>query len=180
MLAALCTRYSIPFAQEMVEQCVESCGPCQFLQRVPPPSQPLHPIPRVDAGDVWAFDFIGPLPKTLKGNQYLLTAMDLGMNWTIAQVLPRWSGQSVLEMLQYIIHTYGKPLRILTDNGDTTGICLARGISDFTISLRFSSTYAFPRFRCLGPLPCALADLRLRPLTYCTTFLSTPAPDPRS
>ena len=63
---------------------------------------------------------------------------------------------------------------------DRTGICLARGISDFTISLRFSSTYAFPRFRCLGPLPCASADLCLHPLTYHTTFLSTPAPDPRS
>ena len=118
MLAVLRTRYSILYAQEMVEQCVQSCDPCQFLQRTPPPSQPLHPIPRVDAGDVWAFDFIGPLPKTLKGNQYLLTAMDLGTDWTIAQALPRRSGQSVLEMLQYIMYTYGKPLRILTDNGE--------------------------------------------------------------
>ena len=36
------------------------------------------------------------------------------------------------------------------DDNDTTGICLARGISDFTVSLRFSPTYAFPSFRCLG------------------------------
>lgn len=118
MLAALRTRYSIPYAQEMVEQCIRSCDPCQFLERTPPPSQPLHPIPRADAGDVWAFDFVGPLPKTLKGNQYLLTAMDLGTDWMIAQALPRRSGQSVIEMLQYIIYTYGKPLRILTDNGE--------------------------------------------------------------
>ena len=118
MLAALCTRYSIPYAQEMVEQCVQSYDPCQFLQRAPPPSQLLHPIPRVDAGDIWAFDFVGPLPKTLKGNQYLLTTMDLSTDWTIAQALPCWSGQSVLEMLQYIMYTYGKPLRILTDNGE--------------------------------------------------------------
>ena len=118
MLAALCTRYSIPYAQEMVEQCIQSCDLCQFLQRAPPPSQPLHPIPRVNAGDVWAFNFIGPLPKTLKGNQYLLTAMDLSTDWTIAQALPHRSGQSVLEMLQYIMYTYGKPLRILTDNGE--------------------------------------------------------------
>ena len=65
-------------------------------------------------------------------------------------------------------------------SADTTGICLARGISDFTTSLRFSSTYTFPRFRCLGPLPCASADLCLRPLTYRTTFLSTSALNPCS
>ena len=44
--------------------------------------------------------------------------MDLSTDWTIAQALPCWSGQSVLKMLQYIMYTYGKPLRILTDNGE--------------------------------------------------------------
>jgi transposase InsO family protein len=80
--------------------------------------QPLHPIPRIDAGDAWAFDFIGLLPKTAKGNQYLLTAMDLGTDWAIAQALPRRSSKSVAEMLQYIIFTYRKPMAILTDNGE--------------------------------------------------------------
>jgi transposase InsO family protein len=80
--------------------------------------QPLHPIPRVDAGDAWAFDFVGLLPKTAKGNQYLLTAMDLGTDWAIAQALPRRSSESVAEMLRYIIFTYGKPMAILTDNGE--------------------------------------------------------------
>ena len=32
--------------------------------------------------------------------------MDLGTDWTITQALPRRSGQSVLEMLQYIMYTY--------------------------------------------------------------------------
>ena len=63
---------------------------------------------------------------------------------------------------------------------DMTGICLAQGISDITVSLRFSSTYVFPSFRCLGPLSRTSADLPLCPFTYCTTFLSTPAPNPCS
>src|ERR1700761_2919781 len=57
---------------------------------------------------------------------------------------------------------------------DTTGICLARGISDFTVSLRFSSTYTFPSFRCLGPLLCASADLRLRRFTIVPLSLALP------
>jgi transposase InsO family protein len=115
-LAALRTRVNIPYAHEIVEQMLKTCDPCQFTQREPVAMQPLHPIPRVDAGDAWAFDFVGPLPKTKKGNRYLLTAMDLGTDWTIAQAIPQKSSDTVVEMLQYIVFTYGKPLMILTDN----------------------------------------------------------------
>jgi transposase InsO family protein len=118
MLAALRTRVNIPYVREIAEHTIRTCNQCQFTQREPTPMQPLHPIPRVDAGDAWAFDFIGPLPKTAKGNQYLLTAMDLGTDWAIAQALPRRSSESVAKMLRYIIFTYGKPMAILTDNGE--------------------------------------------------------------
>ncbi len=84
LLVALRTRVSIPFAQEIVEKVMCTCNPYQFTKRGPSALQPLHPIPRVEVGDVWAFDFVGPLPKTQKGNQYILIAMDLGTDWTIA------------------------------------------------------------------------------------------------
>jgi len=68
--------------------------------------------------DTWAFDFIGLLPTTKRGNQYILTVMDLGSDWTIAQVIPHWSQQAVVDLLQYIMTTYGKPVTLLTDNGE--------------------------------------------------------------
>ena len=118
MLTALRTRANIPYAQELVEQTLKTCDQCQFTQRESAAMQPLHPIPRVDAGDAWAFDFVGPLPKTKNGNRYLLTAMDLGTDWTIAQAIPKRSSEAVAVMLQYIVTTYGKPLAVLTDNGE--------------------------------------------------------------
>jgi hypothetical protein len=117
-VAAMKTRIYIPYMYEIVEKKLRTCDQCQFTQREPDRVQPLHPIPRVDAGDSWAFDFVGPLAKTLKGNQYLLTAIDLGTDWTIAQAIPRRSSDAVVEMLQYIIFTYGKPISVLTDNGE--------------------------------------------------------------
>ncbi len=117
-LAALRTRVNIPYAQEIVEHTLQTCDECQFTQREPVQLQPLHPIPQVDAGDAWAFDFVGPLSKTRKGNRYLLTAMDLGTDWTIAQALLQQSGNAVVDMLLYIIFTYGKPMMVLTDNGE--------------------------------------------------------------
>jgi hypothetical protein len=72
----------------------------------------------VDAGDAWAFDFVRPLTKTHNGNKYLLMAIDLGTDWTIAQAIPTKSSNSVVNMLQYIIYTYGKPISVLTNNGE--------------------------------------------------------------
>ena len=118
MLAALRIPVNIPYAQDIVEHVLKTCDECQFAQRGPTTLQPLHPIPRVDAGDAWAFDFVGPLSKTKQGNQYLLTAMDLGTDWMIAQAIPKRSSDAVVQMLQYIIFTYGKPVTLLTDNGE--------------------------------------------------------------
>ena len=118
MLTALRIRYNIPFITEIVDKVVRTCDSCQFTKREPTTLQPLHPIPRVEPGDVWALDFVGPLPKTQKGNQYILTAMDLGTDWTIAQAAPHRSREVVVAMLRYVLTTHGKPLRILTDNGE--------------------------------------------------------------
>ena len=59
-------------------------------------------------------------------------------------------------------------------NNDMTSISLACGFAHFTVSLRFSLTYVFPSFRCLSPLPCALADLPLRHFTVVPLSLALP------
>ena len=63
---------------------------------------------------------------------------------------------------------------------DMTGICLAYRLLDFTGSLHFSLTYAFPSFWCLSPLSCASANVPLYPCTCCTTFRSVLASHPSS
>lgn len=46
---------------ELVERTLCACNPCQFTRREPSIPQTLHPLPRVDISDIWAFDFVGPL-----------------------------------------------------------------------------------------------------------------------
>jgi transposase InsO family protein len=115
---ALRSRAWIPYASELVEEIVRSCDQCQFTKRGLTVSQPLHPLPRVNAADVWAFDFVGPLPKTKKGRQYLLTAMDLGTDYPLAEPLASRSAESVINLNRHIVSTFGKPRAILTDNGE--------------------------------------------------------------
>ena len=51
------------------------------------------------------------------------------------------------------------------EDGDMTSIFLACRFAHFTVSLRFSLTYTFLSFWCLGPLPCASANLPLHHFT---------------
>ena len=142
MMKALRTRYHIPYGQEIVEDVIRTCDPCQFAKRELTALQLLHPIARIDIVDAWAFDFIRPLPTTKRGNQYILMAMDLGSDWTIAQAIPHRSQQVVVDLLRYIMTTYGKPVTLLTDNGEEfMGYLIQNLLRRFGIKHQHTSPY---------------------------------------
>ena len=73
---------------------VEFCRTCHVCQTVGKPNQgipkaPLKPIPAFDEpfSNVM-IDCVGPLPKTKKGNQYLLTIMCASTRFLEAIPLP--------------------------------------------------------------------------------------------
>jgi hypothetical protein len=116
-VAALKKRVWIPYLQEIVERTLRTCDVCQFSRREIGAIEPLHPLPRVGPVKIWAFDFIGPLPQTQKGNAYILSWMDLGVDFAYAQALARRSDKSVVGLLRFLISLFGKPDAVLTDNG---------------------------------------------------------------
>ena len=79
---------------------------------------------------------------------------------------------------EYIARNILQPVQEAHEAGvgpvDTTSISLACGFAHFTVSLHFSLTYTFLSFRCLGPLPCASADLPLRHFTVVPLSLALP------
>jgi hypothetical protein len=77
----------MPYTTTIMEHIPHTCDHCQFTKCDKAVQQPLHPLPRVDAGDLWSFNFIGLLLKTRNGCQYILTAMDLGTDFIIAESL---------------------------------------------------------------------------------------------
>lgn len=68
---------------ELVERTLRTCKLCQFTRREPSIPQTHRPLPRVNLGDIWAFDFVGP--------------------FTHGKALPRRSGESVISLLQLLI-----------------------------------------------------------------------------
>jgi hypothetical protein len=142
MVKALQTRFSILYARKLVQEVVRTCNPCQFANCEPAAMQVLHPIARADIADAWAMDFVGPLPKTDNGNQYILTAMDLGSDWTIAQAIPHKSREAVVSLLCYIITTHRKPVTLLTDNREEfTSYLIQNVLRRFGIQHRHTTPY---------------------------------------
>ena len=64
-----------------------------------------------------ACDLIGPLPKTLDGNMYILTYVDLFSRWIEIRPLPNKTAQAVLKALDSIFSVRGPCLNLTGDNG---------------------------------------------------------------
>ncbi len=118
VLDTLRTRAQIPSVTDLVTDIVRRCNQCQFTRREAPVPQHLHPLPRVDAFDCWAFDWIGLLQKSTRGSQYILTAIDHGSDLPHATAHSARSYTGALELLRTLVTQYGKPKAILTDNGE--------------------------------------------------------------
>lgn len=62
-------------------------------------------------------DCVGPLPKTKRGYQYLLTVMDVSTRFLEAFPLRNISAKSVLDCLLKFFTQFGLPREIQSDQG---------------------------------------------------------------
>ena len=66
----------------------------------------------------WGIDFIGQLPKTPSGNQWIITAIDYATGWPIAKALPDSKAWRVAEFIyEEIVVNFGAPGGDSSDNG---------------------------------------------------------------
>lgn len=75
-------------------------------------------------------DLIGPLKKTMKDHQYVLTVTDLFTKWVIAEPLKCGSSTEVAEALVSKLYTF-MVRKIITD----TGRAFVNEVCDITLSL---------------------------------------------
>ena len=60
---------------------------------------------------------VGPFKTARSGMTHLLVAVDKFTKWIEAKPVKKWDGQTVITFFQDIIHRYGYPHNIITDNG---------------------------------------------------------------
>ena len=64
----------------------------------------------------WGMDLIGRLPKTAKGNKWIITAIDYATGWPIAKAIPKATEEAIVEFIldEIYIH-FGRPQEIFND-----------------------------------------------------------------
>ena len=78
----------------------------------------------------WSADFLGPLPRTAKGNSYVLVLSDLFTKDVQCYSLPDQSALSVADCIIDLISRFGVPKELLTDQGRQFESSLIRTVCD--------------------------------------------------
>nr|GFA52578.1 reverse transcriptase domain-containing protein [Tanacetum cinerariifolium] len=96
---------------------IKSCDTCQrqgkFSQRY---EMPQNAIQVCEIFDVWGIDFMGPF-LYLKGNKYILVAVDYLSKWVEAKALPTNDARVVVKSLKSLFSRFGNPRAIISDRG---------------------------------------------------------------
>lgn len=111
--------YSWPEIRKDVREVLKKCQSCQkhkMYRKTKMPMMetdtPSHPWQKV------ALDIVGHLPKTKKGNEYILTVQCVFSKFVIAILLITQDAESVAEALkEEVLSVLGFPEEILTDQG---------------------------------------------------------------
>nr|GEU37950.1 reverse transcriptase domain-containing protein [Tanacetum cinerariifolium] len=121
---------------------VKHCDSCQRQGKISQRDEmPQNSIQVCEIFDVWGIDFMGPLPS-LKGNKYILVAVDYLSKWVEAKALLTNDARVVVKFLKSLFSRFGTPKAIISDRG--THFCndqFSRVMLKYRVTHRLSTAY---------------------------------------
>lgn len=134
-----------PGMHKQISQYIKSCHQCQVVgkpnQRIPqapliPITVPSEPFTKI------VIDCVGPLPKTKRGNEYILTIMDPTTRYPEAIPLRNISAKTIVKHLLHLFTTFGLPAEIQSDRGTNfTSHLFEQIVKELNIHHVMSSAY---------------------------------------
>jgi ribonuclease HI len=107
-----------PTAVADATRIVRTCQGCQFYaKQTHLPAQALQTIPITWSFAVWGLDLVGPLQKAPGGYTHLLVAINKFSKWIEVRPLNNIRSEQAVAFFTNIIHRFGVPNSIITDNG---------------------------------------------------------------
>ncbi len=125
-----------------IKEYIKTCDTCQRFGK-PERNEPLHSIKVLQLFERVGIDIVGPLPKTLKGNRYIVVAIEYLTKWPEARALANATAENVADFIyEEIICRQGTPKIILTDQGTHFKNQMVNELCNkFKIEHRLSSPY---------------------------------------
>ena len=112
-------RYYWVGMSEDVRSWVRKCNVC--AQTKNPPKKPIAPLQQYMVGaplERVAMDILGPLPKTDRGNVYILVIGDYFTKWVEAFALPNQEAETIARVfVEEFVCRFGIPSELHTDQG---------------------------------------------------------------
>ena len=100
-----------------IKKYVQTCNACQRFGK-PQRNESLHSIEVGKPFERVGIDIVGPLPKTTRGNKYIVVAIDYLTKWPEAKALSNATAENVADFIyEDIICRHGTPQILLTDQG---------------------------------------------------------------
>jgi ribonuclease HI/transposase InsO family protein len=107
-----------PTAVADANKLVRACEGCQFYaKQTHLPAHALQMIPLTWPFAVWGLNLVGLLKKAKGGYTHLLVAIDKFTKWIEAKPITNIRSERAVEFFTDIIHRFGVPNVIITDNG---------------------------------------------------------------
>jgi transposase InsO family protein len=107
-----------PTAVANANEVVRTSKGCQFYARKTNlPVHTLQTIPITWPFAVWGLDIVGPLRKAPGGYTHLLVTIDKLSKWVEVCPITNLGAEQAVSFFTDIIHRFGVPNSIITDNG---------------------------------------------------------------
>eukprot|EP00794_Sanderia_malayensis_P005886 gene5886-biopygen4888 len=139
--------YYWPTMKTDIKRHIRHCQECaKYKSTKPACKTPLKSITTERPMQIVAMDFVGPLPKSDRGNLYALVMTDHFTRWPIVYPTENLEAETVARKLAEFIHIYGCPEQLLSDRGSNftsaliKALCKQLGVKKiFTCAFRPSS-----------------------------------------
>jgi hypothetical protein len=112
-------RYYWPKMTKHVIQHVRSCVDCQMKKRsLERPAGLLTSINSRKPFERIGVDLIGPFPKSMTNNKYVIIAVDYFTKWVIVKAIPRATTEEVVDFfVKRVVLQHGAPSFLISDRG---------------------------------------------------------------
>ncbi|XP_066987487.1 uncharacterized protein [Macrobrachium rosenbergii] len=134
-----------PGIKKDIKEYIISCHQCQVTGRpnesiIRAPLQPIS-VPKQPFEKI-IIDCVGPMPKTRKGNEYLLTVLCPTTRYPIAMPIKNINAKTIIGQLVKVFTTFGFPKILQCDRGTNfTSKLFKQSMQEFNIHNVYASAY---------------------------------------
>lgn len=108
-----------PSMKHIITKYIKSCPECLYNQRGIDENRYILHVPTKEPIPFYTvhLDYLGPFPKSSKGNMYILGMVDAFTKFIIIRATKNTNSRNIVKLMTESMQYFGSPTRIITDRG---------------------------------------------------------------